>query len=113
MDKYEEGDRLFLFGFSRGAYTIRALAGMFHNCGLLEPDRDNLLPNAMKVYERVTAKQERRAGVVHYNRGCPHSSLGPGITEGGALSSVSAEGRPHISARSSSHRQAGLRQAAS
>jgi uncharacterized protein (DUF2235 family) len=33
MDNYEEGDRLFLFGFSRGAYTIRAFAGMLHNCG--------------------------------------------------------------------------------
>jgi uncharacterized protein (DUF2235 family) len=49
MDKYEEGDQLFLFGFSSRAYTIRALTGMLHNCGLLERDRDNLLPNAMKI----------------------------------------------------------------
>jgi uncharacterized protein (DUF2235 family) len=62
MDKYEEGDQLFLFGFSRSACTIRALAGMLHNCGLLECDRDDLLPNAMKIYERGNAKQERRAG---------------------------------------------------
>jgi len=30
----EAGDELFLFGFSRGAYTVRSLAGMIANCGL-------------------------------------------------------------------------------
>lgn len=32
---YEEGDELFLFGFSRGAYTARSLVGMVRNCGIL------------------------------------------------------------------------------
>ena len=36
MDRYDPGDRLFLFGFSRGAYTARALAGMLYRCGLLQ-----------------------------------------------------------------------------
>jgi uncharacterized protein (DUF2235 family) len=36
MDKYEEGDTVYLFGFSRGAYTVRALAGMLYRCGLLQ-----------------------------------------------------------------------------
>jgi uncharacterized protein (DUF2235 family) len=31
---YEPGDEVFLFGFSRGAYTARSLAGMIANCGL-------------------------------------------------------------------------------
>jgi len=31
---FEPGDELFLFGFSRGAYTVRSLAGMIANCGL-------------------------------------------------------------------------------
>jgi uncharacterized protein (DUF2235 family) len=31
---YEPGDELFFFGFSRGAYTVRSLAGMIANCGL-------------------------------------------------------------------------------
>jgi len=31
---YEPGDEIFLFGFSRGAYTVRSLAGMIANCGL-------------------------------------------------------------------------------
>jgi len=31
---YEKDDRVFLFGFSRGAFTVRALAGLIYRCGL-------------------------------------------------------------------------------
>ena len=31
---YDEGDLVYLFGFSRGAFTVRALAGLIHRCGL-------------------------------------------------------------------------------
>jgi Uncharacterized conserved protein len=33
---YREGDRIWLFGFSRGAYTVRSLGGMISMCGLLD-----------------------------------------------------------------------------
>src|SRR6187399_160244 len=33
---YDPGDRIFLFGFSRGAFTVRTLAGMIGTCGILE-----------------------------------------------------------------------------
>lgn len=32
---YEPGDKIYLFGFSRGAFTVRSLAGMIGLCGLL------------------------------------------------------------------------------
>lgn len=32
---YEPGDRIFLFGFSRGAFTVRSLAGMITRCGIV------------------------------------------------------------------------------
>jgi uncharacterized protein (DUF2235 family) len=32
---YEPGDEIFLFGFSRGAYTARSLAGLIRKCGIL------------------------------------------------------------------------------
>jgi uncharacterized protein (DUF2235 family) len=35
-ETYEAGDRAFLLGFSRGAYTARALAGVMSRCGLLQ-----------------------------------------------------------------------------
>jgi uncharacterized protein (DUF2235 family) len=33
---YEPGDHIFLFGFSRGAYTVRALSGLIQYCGILD-----------------------------------------------------------------------------
>jgi len=33
---YEPEDKIFLFGFSRGAYTVRSLAGLVHHSGLLD-----------------------------------------------------------------------------
>jgi uncharacterized protein (DUF2235 family) len=50
MENYEDGDRIFLFGFSRGAYTVRALAGMIMKCGLLYKQYPNLIEYATKLY---------------------------------------------------------------
>ena len=38
IEVYEPGDDLYLFGFSRGAFTVRALAGLIYRCGLLRRD---------------------------------------------------------------------------
>lgn len=35
IDHYSPGDELFLFGFSRGAFTVRSLGGMLHRCGII------------------------------------------------------------------------------
>jgi uncharacterized protein (DUF2235 family) len=37
IDNFEEGDDIFIFGFSRGAFTARSLAGFIAKCGLLIP----------------------------------------------------------------------------
>lgn len=50
MNTYEQGDRIFLFGFSRGAFTVRSLAGMLYKVGLLPPNNENLIPYAAKLY---------------------------------------------------------------
>ncbi|MBR9652240.1 DUF2235 domain-containing protein [Thalassovita aquimarina] len=36
--RYRPGDRVFLFGYSRGAYAVRSLAGVIDQVGLLKPD---------------------------------------------------------------------------
>jgi uncharacterized protein (DUF2235 family) len=38
IEHYEPGDRVFLFGFSRGAFTVRSLGGVLSLCGI--PQRD-------------------------------------------------------------------------
>jgi uncharacterized protein (DUF2235 family) len=52
MRVYEPGDRVYLFGFSRGAFTVRALAGMLNAVGLLYPDSEQLVPYARKYWRQ-------------------------------------------------------------
>jgi uncharacterized protein (DUF2235 family) len=48
---YEEGDAVYLFGFSRGAYTARSLAGMIMACGLPAQDfTDDMVDIAFDAY---------------------------------------------------------------
>ena len=54
MNTYQDGDRIYLFGFSRGAYTVRALSGMVHLYGLLHPGNEGLIPYILKMYARRT-----------------------------------------------------------
>ena len=61
MNRYEPGDRVFLFGFSRGAYTVRALAGMLKMVGLLEKDTNNLVYFALKVYRQQKPRRPKWA----------------------------------------------------
>jgi uncharacterized protein (DUF2235 family) len=49
---YEPGDKIFLFGFSRGAYTARAIAAVLHSTGLLHPATDNLLTYAQRYWQK-------------------------------------------------------------
>ncbi|MGD0706649.1 MAG: DUF2235 domain-containing protein [Trebonia sp.] len=51
-DHWQPGDRIYLFGFSRGAYTARALSGMLRTVGLLRPGAGNLTPYALKLYAK-------------------------------------------------------------
>ncbi|KAI0800498.1 hypothetical protein C8Q74DRAFT_1214409 [Fomes fomentarius] len=53
MQNYEAGDKICLFGFSRGAYTARALAGMLHKVGLLPSHNHQQIPFAYKMYTRT------------------------------------------------------------
>ena len=52
MQNYAVGDKLFIFGFSRGAYSARALAGLLNVIGLLRPGSENLVPYAVGLYTR-------------------------------------------------------------
>ncbi len=47
---YEEDDEIFLFGFSRGAYTARSVAGFINNCGILKPQYMHLVDEAYDLY---------------------------------------------------------------
>ena len=56
MQRWRPGDRVFLFGFSRGAYTVRVLAAFLHMFGLLPEGNDNLLPYTMRLFQASRAR---------------------------------------------------------
>ena len=76
---YNEGDKVFLFGFSRGAFTVRSLAGLIGRCGLICRDkflradshktRKAMLRQVMKAY-RSTKKFYNKSGENHQKKAC-------------------------------------------
>jgi uncharacterized protein (DUF2235 family) len=52
MRYYEDGDRIFLFGFSRGAYSARVLAAMLFKVGLLGKGNEELVSFAWDIFKR-------------------------------------------------------------
>lgn len=56
INHWEPGDQIYLFGFSRGAYTARAMAGLLRTVGILRPGADNLVRYAVGNYARRTSK---------------------------------------------------------
>lgn len=57
---YNEGDEIYMFGFSRGSYTVRSLAGMIYESGLLYRNRLDYVKEAYDLYrENVDVESER------------------------------------------------------
>ena len=50
MLSYEPGDHIFLFGFSRGAYTARSIGGLIRNSGILKREYLHLVDKAYDLY---------------------------------------------------------------
>ncbi len=55
MRNFEEGDHVFLFGFSRGAYTVRAVASLLRMYGLIPKDNEPLVPYAIRMLMAIHA----------------------------------------------------------
>ncbi len=60
MNHFKEGDRLFLFGFSRGAYTVRCVSALLHMYGLIRPGNEPLVPYAIRMMMAITGLSERK-----------------------------------------------------
>jgi uncharacterized protein (DUF2235 family) len=55
MWNYEQGDQIYLYGFSRGAYTVRSLAGFVRNSGILKPEYLQYVDEAYSLYRDRTS----------------------------------------------------------
>jgi len=54
---WREGDQIYLFGFSRGAYTVRVLAGLIHKIGLITPEQANLAGSGLIAYKQFSSDE--------------------------------------------------------
>jgi uncharacterized protein (DUF2235 family) len=89
---YESGDRLFLFGFSRGAYTARALGGMITASGLPTQNFDDaLVDSAFQAYR----DKDKRAQILTDLQG-RYAMEKPKLTMVGVWDTVGSLGIPAI-----------------
>ncbi|GAA5941076.1 hypothetical protein JCM10213_001707 [Rhodosporidiobolus nylandii] len=56
MNYWQPGDQIYLFGFSRGAFTARALAGMLQQVGLLPAGNEETIPLAWSIYKKTSVQ---------------------------------------------------------
>ncbi|HEY4306965.1 MAG TPA: DUF2235 domain-containing protein [Gemmatimonadaceae bacterium] len=57
VNNYHPGDQIYLFGFSRGAYTVRSLAGLIRNSGIVQQKFAGMAKEAFSMYrDRDPAK---------------------------------------------------------
>jgi uncharacterized protein (DUF2235 family) len=63
VEHYQAGDQIFLFGFSRGAFTVRCVSGMVNMFGIVRRENVALLPTLINVYfaKRAGPPQRRDA----------------------------------------------------
>ncbi|SPN98665.1 uncharacterized protein DNG_01710 [Cephalotrichum gorgonifer] len=55
MRYYDSGDKIYMFGFSRGAFTAKFLARMIHTVGLLCKGNEEMVPFAYRLYQRYVS----------------------------------------------------------
>jgi uncharacterized protein (DUF2235 family) len=87
---YDPGDELFLFGFSRGAYTARSLVGMMRKCGVLKKEHLAKADEALSIYrcretdgpdsETAIAFRHDYAAACYAAPGSPHAACAPQLT---------------------------------
>lgn len=53
---HEPGDEIFIFGFSRGAYTARSFAGFIRHAGILDVNSAKEIDNAIKLYKSAVTR---------------------------------------------------------
>ena len=80
FETFEASDQIFLFGFSRGAATVRSLSGFIHLFGILPKSRSDLIKKAFKIYKIKNTKiREKKATAFiqkHHTMWCKIKFLG-------------------------------------
>lgn len=90
VDNYDDGDELYFFGFSRGAYTARSVAGLVRKCGVLRRENAGRVEEAYRLYRSWATKPRGMASTLFRNA----YSFEPGTRFIGVWDTVGALGIP-------------------
>lgn len=75
VQNYTPDTEIFLFGFSRGAYTVRSLCGLINNCGILRRPDARLIQRAFNHYKKTgSAYRPDGAESVRFRKEHSHES---------------------------------------
>ncbi|MGV9820436.1 DUF2235 domain-containing protein [Nocardia xishanensis] len=75
VQNFEPGDELFLFGFSRGAFTARSTAGFVRNCGILRAEAADRVDEAYALYRsRSSTTRPRSVEATLFRRSYSHET---------------------------------------
>jgi len=66
MGAYEPGDSIYLFGFSRGAFTVRGIASLVYMYGMLRKGNEALVPYAIRMLLGIQRAGENEAAKSDY-----------------------------------------------
>lgn len=75
VQNYEPGDEIFLFGFSRGAYTARSLSGMIRCSGLVTKENARQIKRAYEIYRRPHPDGADKPDAVAFREQYSHPGL--------------------------------------
>jgi uncharacterized protein (DUF2235 family) len=89
---FETNDEIYMFGFSRGAFTVRTLAGFVNKVGLIHKDDDYYVPDLYSCYEQNKGPDSPEWAVAFHNIGDPRPC--PPIRFIGVWDTVGALGAP-------------------
>lgn len=91
VDNYEPGDQIYLFGFSRGAYVARSIAGLVQVAGIVRREHSDRVPDAYVLYRSRTAQPR---GIAARSFRSQYAHPGDDITFIGVWDTVGALGIP-------------------
>jgi len=94
IDVFVPGDQLYLLGFSRGAFTVRSLAGLIRCCGILRRKETHVLDRAFRLYRsRLPGSHPREREATLFRRTFAAEDVSP-IEFIGVWDTVGALGNP-------------------
>jgi uncharacterized protein (DUF2235 family) len=95
FNNFQAGDQIFLFGFSRGAATVRSLSSFIHYFGVLPKSRPELIKKAYSIYKENNEEKRKRRAEEFIEK---HHTMWTRIKVLGCYDTVAALGLPYKTA---------------